>query len=303
MRQLLFAATAAALLTLSLSAPRAQASGRVNVVTTTEDLAAIAQAIGGDHVNAYSLSHGYNDIHFYEARPSDVMKIRRAQVFCEMGLALDSVWDRPLLDAAQNNDMVRVNCSTGLNVLEKPTGQVNMAMGDVHPYGNPHYQMDPESGKVIAANIESALEQVDPNDASTFAANEKKFDAELDAKMKVWTKEMAPLRGANFFDYHKEFTYFAHRFGLNIVGNVEPKPGVPPTPSHTLDLIRIAKHEHVRATIVEQWFNTETPAMIQREAGVPYVVIPTSVGGYPQIKTYFDLFDYVIPRLVAAAKQ
>lgn len=303
MRQLILGATAAALLAVSFSAPRAEASGQVKVVTTTQDLAAIAQAIGGDHVSVYSLSHGFNDIHFYEARPSDVMKIRDAKVFCEVGLALDSVWDRPLLDAAQNNHLLKVNCSEGLHVLEKPTGQVNMSMGDVHPYGNPHYQMDPESGKVMASNIEGALEQVDPDDAATFAANLKKFDAEIDAKMKVWTKEMAPVRGANFFDYHQEFTYFAHRFGLHIVGTVEPKPGVPPTPSHTLDLIRIAKHEHVRATIVEQWFNTSVPAMIKRETGVPYVVIPTSVGGYPQIKTYFDLFDYVIPRIVAALKQ
>src|SRR5262249_47179933 len=145
----------------------ARAANVVHVVTMTTDLAAIAQAVGGDHVEATPLAKGYADIHFFEPRPSDVVKIRKADVFAKMGLELD-LWAQPLVDASRNNHLVLVDCSTGIAPLEKPTGAVNPSMGDVHPYGNPHYQLDPENGKIIAQSLAEALERVDPSDAAYF---------------------------------------------------------------------------------------------------------------------------------------
>lgn len=275
----------------------AHAAPVLKVVTTTTDLAAIAQAVGGNLVDAQSLAKGYSDIHFFEPRPSDVVKIRKADVFAKMGLELDTVWAQPLVDAARNHRMVTVDCSEGIPILEKPTGAVNPSMGDVHPYGNPHYQMDPENGKVIAHNLAEAFERVDPKDAEVFEHNKATFDTELDRKVKEWEALMAPARGARVIDYHKELTYFAHRFGLKIVAFVEPKPGVPPTPAHTEDLVRLIKDQHVKAIVMEQWYNASTPQLLQRTTGVPYVVIPTSVGGEPEIHTYFELFDRVVAKL------
>lgn len=292
----------ASTLALATTAAPAVAAGKVEVLTTTTDLAAIAQAVGGDKVHADSLAKGYSDIHFFEARPSDVLKIRRAKVFAQMGLELDTVWSQGLLDASRNTSMIKVDCSAGVPVLERPTGAVNRSMGDVHPYGNPHYHLDPENGKIIAANIERALVQADPGDQAYFAAHLKAFDAEIDRRMKVWSAKMAGARGKNVIDYHAEFAYFAHRFGIKVVGYVEPKPGVPPSPVHTQQLMTMVPQQHVKAIIVEQWYNRSVPDLIARQTHVPDVVIPTSVGGEASIHTYFDLFDNIIAKLAPVLK-
>lgn len=274
----------------------ARAAKVVHVVTTTTDLAAIAQAVGGDKVEATPLAKGYADIHFFEPRPSDVVKIRKADVFGKMGLELD-LWAQPLVDASRNSHLIQVDCSEGVPVLEKPTGAVNPSMGDVHPYGNPHYQLDPQNGKVIAENFVEAFKRADPADAAYFEERKNAFDSQLDQKLKEWQAKMAKARGAKVIDYHRELTYFANRFGLKVVGYVEPKPGVPPTPSHTQDLIQLVRNQKVKAIVMEQWYNQSTPQLIQRETGMPYVVIPTSVGGEPGVDTYFELFDRIIAKL------
>lgn len=303
MHKFIAAGLALALPTVIALAPApARAAGTVEVVTTTTDLAAIATAVGGDKVHAQSLSKGYSDIHFFEARPSDVLKLRRAKVFAEMGLELDTVWSGGLLDASRNSSLIRVDCSAGVPVLERPTGQVNRSMGDVHPFGNPHYQLDPLNGKIIAANIERGLEQADPGDAAYFKAHLKAFDSEIDTRMKGWTARMAAARGTKVIDYHAEFSYFAHRFGIKIVDHVEPKPGVPPSPVHTQALINLVRQEHVKALITEQWYSVAVPALIARQTGAVNVVIPTSVGGLPEIKTYFDLFDVITAKLAPVLK-
>lgn len=279
----------------ALATPAA-AARVVRVVTTTTDLAAIARAVGGDRVEATPLAKGYADIHFFEPRPSDVIKIRRADVFARMGLELD-LWAQPLIDASRNGHLLQVDCSEGIPVLEKPTGPVNPLMGDVHPEGNPHYHLDPVNGKRIAAHLVEALKRSDPADAAYFDEREQAFDRELDQKLKEWQARMAPARGAKVIDYHRELTYFAHRFDLKVVGYVEPKPGVPPTPSHTQDLIQLVRGQKVRAIVMEQWYNPSTPQLVQRATGMPYVVIPTSVGGEPGVETYFELFDRIVAKL------
>lgn len=298
MRQLL----AASLLLASLVAPPARAASALEVLTTTTDLAAIATAVGGDKVHAQSLAKGYNDIHFFEARPSDVLKIRHARVFAQMGLELDTVWSQGLLDASRNSSLLKVDCSAGVPVLEKPTGAVNRSMGDVHPFGNPHYQLDPANGKIIAANLERAFAQADPANAAVYAKNRAAFDAELDRRLKGWEARMAPVKGAKVIDYHAEFAYFAHRFGLKVVGYVEPKPGVPPSAAHNSELIKLVREEGVKALITEQWYNAAVPNQIAGTTHIKNVVIPTSVGGEPGDTTYFALFDDIVGKLEPALK-
>lgn len=274
----------------------------LKVVTTTTDLAAIAKAIGGDKVEVLALAKPGSDIHFFEPRPSDVMKLRKADVFAKMGLELDTIWAQPLLEAARNNRLLQVDCSNGIPVLDKPSGTLNPSMGDVHALGNPHYQLDPENGKHIAANLAEAFSHADPADAAYFEENKQAFDHELGKRLKGWEAKMAAARGSKVIDYHKEFTYFANRFGLKIVGTIEPKPGVPPTPLHTQALVRIAKEQHVKAIVVEQWYNLSVPQLIQRQTGAPAVVIPTSVGGEPGVDSYFDLFDRLVSKFEPVLK-
>ena len=287
---------AAALAALAFATP-AFATAPLEVVTTTTDLAAIATAIGGPHVHAQALAKGSSDIHFFEAKPSDVLKIRRAKVFAQMGMELDTVWSQPLLDASRNGDMVRVDCSAGIPVLERPTGQVNRSLGDVHPAGNPHYQLDPENGKRIASTLAHAFGHADPADAAYFDQQLAAFNQDLDRRMAGWKARMAPCKGAKVIDYHAEFAYFAHRFGLKVVGYVEPKPGVPPTPVHTQQLMTLVREQHVKALITEQWYNVAVPNLIARETHAVNVVIPTSVGGEADIQTYPQLFDRIIDKL------
>jgi zinc/manganese transport system substrate-binding protein len=231
-----------------------------------------------------------------------VLKIRHAKVFAQMGLELDTVWSQSLLDASRNNTLIKIDCSSGVPVLERPTGQVNRSMGDVHPFGNPHYQLDPLNGKIIAANIARGLTQAEPANAGYFNARLKAFDNDIDAHMKVWNAKMAPARGAKVIDYHAELSYFANRFGLKIVGYIEPKPGVPPSPVHTHDLIHLVRDQHVKAVVMEQWYNPSVPNMIASETHCANVVIPTSVGGEADITTYTQLFDRIVAKLAPALK-
>lgn len=299
LNKLLGLALMAVVLTLQPSEAMAKS---LRVVATTTDLAAIAKAIGGDKVEILTLAKPTSDLHFFEPRPSDVMKIRKADVFAMMGLELDTIWAQPLLEAARNNRLVQVDCSVGVPVLDKPSGAVNPSMGDVHALGNPHYQLDPANGRLIAQNLADAFSHADPAYAAYFEQNKEVFDKELGKRLKGWEAKMAPARGAKVLDYHREFTYFANRFGLKIVGTIEPKPGVPPTPLHTQDLVRLAKEQRVKAIVVEQWYNLSVPQLIQRQTGVPFVVIPTSVGGEPGVETYFDLFDRLISKLEPVLK-
>lgn len=292
-----------ALMAMAFALPPSEAVAKtLKVLTTTTDLAAIAKAVGGDKVEIQTLAKPSADIHFFEPRPSDVMKIRKADVFVKMGLELDTIWAQPLLEAARNNRLVQVDCSVGVPVLDKPSEAVNPSMGDVHALGNPHYQLDPENGKLIAQSLAGAFSHADPAEAAFFEQNKQAFDKELGKRLKGWDAKMAQARGSKVIDYHKEFTYFANRFGLKIVGTIEPKPGVPPTPLHTQDLVRLAKEQHVKAIVVEQWYNLSVPQLIQRQTGVPFVVIPTSVGGEPGVETYFDLFDRLISKLEPVLK-
>jgi zinc/manganese transport system substrate-binding protein len=179
---------------------------------------------------------------------------------------------------------------------------VTRAMGDVHPYGNPHYWTDPENGRVVARSLAKRLSALDPPGAPVYAKNLAAFEARLNQKMAEWQAKMKPYYGLEVVTFHDSWPNFAKRFRLVVVGHVEPKPGIPPTPSHTLDIIRLIQAKKVPLILVEPYFDTKTPKYIASKSGATVLVFYPSVGGTPAIKDYFALFDVNIDNLVAAVK-
>ena len=286
----------------------ARAAGPLNVVTTTEDLAAIAREVGGDKIKAESLSRGYQDPHFVEAKPSFVLKLNKADLLIAVGRELEIGWLPPLITQSRNARIQPggdryLDASLTARILEIPTGQITRAMGDVHPAGNPHYWLDPENGKRIAKEIEGKLAAITPGDAAYFAQHEEDFEKRVSDGEKRWLATMAPYKGTKVVTYHRSWPNFAERFGLDVIGYVEPKPGIPPSPSHTLEVIQAMKRQNVKIILVEPYFDTKTPNSIARETGAKVPVMPPSVGGEKEITDYIKLFDYDIKLLVDAIKE
>jgi zinc/manganese transport system substrate-binding protein len=292
----------------SLAAAPAFAQGKLNVMTTTEDLASIAREIGGDHITVDSMAKGYQDPHFVEAKPSFILKLQKADLLVAVGRELEIGWLPPLIQQSRNAKIQvgaqgYLDASLGATILEIPTGNITRAMGDVHPLGNPHYWMDPENGKRIAKEIADKLTELRPGDAAFFKQQLASFTTRLDAAEKRWLAQMAPYKGTKMVTYHRSFPNFAERFGLDIVGYVEPRPGIPPTPQHTLDLINEMKRQNVKLVLVEPYFDLKTPNAIGRDTGAQVLVVPPSVGGTKDVPDYFKLFDYDINLVVEAIKK
>jgi zinc/manganese transport system substrate-binding protein len=292
---------------LLLPAP-AWAQGKLNVITTTEDLASIAREVAGDRASVESIARGYQDPHFVEAKPSFILKLQKADVLVVVGRELEIGWIPPLLQQSRNAKIQPgaegyVDASLKAQILDVPTGQITRAMGDVHPLGNPHYWLDPENGKRVAQEIADKLSQLRPNDRPYFQQRLADFNTRLDAAEKRWLATMAPYKGTKVVTYHRSFPNFAERFGLEIVGYVEPRPGIPPTPQHTLDLMNEMKRQNVKLVLVEPYFDLKTPNAIGRDTGAQVLVMPPSVGGTKDVPDYFKLFDYDINLLVDAIKK
>jgi zinc/manganese transport system substrate-binding protein len=283
------------------------ADSKLIVVTTTEDLAAIAREVGGDRVSVESIARGYQDPHFVEAKPSFILKLQKADLLIVVGRELEIGWLPPLIQQSRNAKVQAgaegyLDASQGVRILEIPAGQVTRAMGDVHPQGNPHYWLDPENGRVIARSIAAKLAQFRPQDRAYFDQRLEAFDTKLTAALGKWQAQMAPYKGTKVVTYHRSFPNFADRFGLDIVGYVEPRPGIPPSPSHTLELIQEMKRMNVKLILVEPYFDVKTPDSIARATGATVLVLPPSVGGAKEATDFFSLFDTDINMVTAAIK-
>lgn len=271
----------------------------LNVMTSTEDLASLAREVGGDHVKAESIARGYQDPHFVEAKPSFLLKLRKADLLVVVGLDLEIGWLPPLITQSRNariqvNGPGYLDASRFAEILQKPSGPVTRAMGDVHPLGNPHFWLDPENGRRIAKAIADKLSQLDPGDAAYFAERYQDFNRRLEVATQRWEQEMAPVKGTKVITYHNSWPNFAERFGIQVAGFVEPKPGIPPSPSHTLEVINQIKHDQIKLILVEPYFDLKTPNAIARQTGAKVLVMLPSVGGEPEVKDYLQLFDYDI---------
>lgn len=297
MKQLLSAALFLASTSLALGAP-------LLVVTTTEDLASIAREIAGNRVEITSIARGYQDPHFVEAKPSYLLKLRRADLLIAVGLELEVGWLPSLLQQARNPKLLRatnyLDTSASAEILEKPPGQVSRAMGDVHPFGNPHYWLDPDNGLKIAQAIAAKLSSLDSAGAETYRGNLATFSAKIAQKEKEWEARMAPYAGTEIVTYHNSWPNFARHFKLKVVGYVEPKPGVPAGPAHVAELIQMMRTRRVPLLLMEPYFDSKLPKSIADKAGATLLVFPPSVGGEPEIKDYFSLFDYDLALFVKA---
>ena len=283
----------------------ARAASKLNVVTSTEDLAAIAREIGGDHINVDSIAKGYQDPHFVEPKPSFLLKLQKADLLAVVGLQLEIGWLPPLMTQSRNSKIQAggpgyLDVSTSCKILDIPTGPVTRAMGDVHPLGNPHYWLDPGNGRRIAKAFQTKLSELDSGNAAFFAERYADFDRRMAAAEKGWESKMAPFRGRKVITYHRSWTNFCERFGLVVADYIEPKPGIPPTPSHTLDVMNLIKRENIKVILVEPYFDLRTPNSIAEKAGAQAVVLLPSVGGVKEVKDYFQLFDYDVNLLVNA---
>src|SRR6266436_5437087 len=292
-------------LIVAACAPTARADSKIQIMTATTDLAALAQEIGGDKVTAESVARGYQDPHFVEAKPSFLLKLRHADLLIVVGLELEIGWLPPLITQS-TNPKIQVgapgyfDASRFARILEIPTGQVTRAEGDVHPLGNPHYWLDPDNGLRIAKGIQNKLSEMRPNDAAYFAQRYDTFEQRLKQSDQQWLAQMKPYVGRKVVTYHRSWPNFAEHFVLNVVGYVEPRPGIPPSPQHTVELIGLMKRDGVKIIIVEPYFDRNTPNSIARETGGQVVVLMPSVGGEKEITDYFKLFDYDIAKLKKA---
>jgi zinc/manganese transport system substrate-binding protein len=290
---------AAFLLVLAAAAP--QASAKIKVVTSTSDLASITALIGGDLVDVISLAAGNADPHFVEVLPSYMIKVKKARLYLRVGMDLDR-WALPIIDGSRNASLLVVDCSKGIAPANAPTGKVDASMGDVHPQGNPHYWLDPDNGLIIAATIESALERVDPDHAADYRTGLERFRSEIERRRVAWQEKAKPLLHMEVITYHDTWPYFCQAFGLDVIGFVEPLPGIEPTPSHTAALIDMIKARGVEIIGLEPYKSRRTPDAIARATGVKIVELPPSVGGAPGADDYYSLFDVIIDRLLEGAR-
>jgi len=297
----------AALIIAALAFPPASEAKKLNVVTSTTDMAALAQEVGGDKITVEAIARGYQDPHFVEAKPSFLLKLKNADLLISVGLQLEIGWLPPLVTQC-GNPRIQVgapgylDASQFAEILDLPTGQVTRAMGDVHPLGNPHYWLDPDNGRRVARGIAQKLGEMDTADSQYFQQRFQDFDRRLTAAEKNWDAQMAPYKGRKVVTYHTSWSNFARHFGLQVVGYIEPRPGIPPTPAHTIEIIQLIKRDNVKVVVVEPYFDLKTPNSIGSATGAKVIVLLPSVGGEKEVTDYFKLFDYDINLLIQAFK-
>ena len=280
----------------------------VVVVATTEDLASLTREVGGDRVTVEALARGYQDPHFVEPKPSFILKLQRADLLVMVGRDLEVGWLPPLIQQSRNA-MVQpgargyLDASLTARILDVPTGQITRAMGDVHPLGNPHYWLEPGNGRRIAEAIARRLADISPADAAYFNQRYADFDRRLTEAERRWAAMLAPYKGVKIVTYHRSWPNFAERFGLDVIGYVEPRPGIPPSAAHIRDVIQEMQRQNARIVLVEPYFDPRTPSAIAREAGARVVTLPPSVGGVKEATDYFKLFDRNLNQLITAIQE
>ena len=286
---------------IALAAAVSSASAQLRVVATTPDLASVAREIGGDRVNVVALAKPTEDPHYVDAKPSHIVTLNRADALIEGGAELELGWLPPLLENSRNSKISagapgRIVASEGVKMLEVPTS-FDRSKGDVHSLGNPHFMIDPVSVKIIARNIANHFVQIDPKSAATYNGNLARFNAKLDAKYADWQKQLAPYRGARIVTYHKDFVYLAQRFGLNIVDELEPKPGIAPSPAHLAQVIGKMRSTNAKVILVQPFQNRKTAETVARQTGAAVLDISQQPGAVPNTTTYFDMMDNLVRTL------
>ena len=297
---------AACLVTVSI-VPMADAQARLKVVTSTTDLHDIAHAVGDPRIDATHISQGYQDPHFVEAKPSFILQLRKADVWAFVGLDLEAGWMPLLLNGARNPKVNvggsgYIDVSQAIPVLDVATGNIDRSQGDVHARGNPHYWLSPANGRRIAQLFRDRFSQLDPAGASVYAANTRRFEARLDSAERAWAGLRATIRGKPVVAWHTSWRYFAEYSGMNIIGFMEPKPGVPPSPSHLAGLIATMKRSGAKVIIMEPFYDRKTADFVAARTGAKVLVLPPSVGGAKGVNDYLTLIGGNLTQLAAAVR-
>lgn len=316
------------------------ASAKLNVVTTTEDLADMARQVGGSLVTVSSLVTGVRDPHSLDARPGFMSRVRNADLFIAVGLDLEVGYERAILQGSGNRRVQigangHLYASEGVAVLEKPTS-VSRAQGDIHPYGNPHVWLDPFNARIMATDIANAMVRLDRQNANTYLQNLSRFLSRIDVAMfgealvqkygaqKLWemsnagdlgdrlraagdlqrlggwAAKMAPHAGKPIVSYHRTWSYLARRFRLNVAAELEPKPGIPPTPGHLANVVKTMKSRNVKVILQEPYFSSSAAKSVASQTGARVVVAPPSVGADRAATSYIALIDTIVNRLAEA---
>jgi len=326
---------------LIVSAWDVAAAGKLNILTTTTDLASITKAVAGKHATVNSICSGKEDPHFLQAKPSYIVMARNSDLWIRVGMELEIGWETPILDGSRNHT-IRVGSKGHLDASERvrrlgvPTTRISRAMGDVHPQGNPHYWLDPINGRIAAKSIAGRLEYLSPGNTGDFRENLKAFQKTLDEHMfgkalveklggaKLWTLElkgelgsllkslhmedqlggwkgrMHPFQGKKIISYHQSWNYFANRFGLDVADELEPKPGIPPSPGHVLEVIRKVNEQNISVLLMEPYYSLKAPELIASKTGILVVVSANTVGGEPAAKNYFSMIGNIVDKITAA---
>jgi ABC-type Zn uptake system ZnuABC Zn-binding protein ZnuA len=290
----------------ALSLASAPATAQLKVVTRTTDLYDIASAVGGTHVKATHIGEGYEDPHFVQPKPSFILRLRDADVWAYVGLDLEIGWMPLLLDGARNSKINagapgHINASTVIPVLDA-NQRVDRSQGDVHPLGNPHYWLDPSNARKIAVLFRDRFSVLDPKNAAAYRANTTAWENRLTAAEQAWQADLSRLRGKPVVAWHTSWRYFAAYTGLDIVGFMEPKPGVPPSPSHLASLVATMKQTGARSIIMEPFYDRKMADKIARETGATVLVVPPSVGGTKALTDYVSVMKNAISMVASAVK-
>jgi zinc/manganese transport system substrate-binding protein len=294
----------AASVLLALSSALSPGAKKLNVVTTTPDLGALAREIGGDAVDVKTLAKPSEDPHFVDAKPSHIVTLNRADVLIEGGAELEVGWLPPLLESARNSRLAAgspglIIASQGIRMLEVPA-TLDRSRGDVHALGNPHFLIDPLSAKIVAAHIADQFSQIAPDAAPLFRANLARFNAAVDAKYGEWQRMMAPFKGTKIVTYHNDFLYFADRFKLDVVETLEPKPGIAPSPAHLAQVIAKMNAVNAHVILVQPYQNRKTAETVARQANGIVLDVSQQPGAIKATDTYVALMDTLV-RTIAAA--
>jgi zinc/manganese transport system substrate-binding protein len=279
-------------------------AAKIRIITTLTDLADFARAVGGGLVDVHSLATGVEDTHGVPMKPSFVPLMNRADLLILVGFDCEHAFLPALLEASKNPNIQEgtpgyVDCSKGIFPLDVPKS-TDHYQGDVHPYGNPHYMLDPVLAKTAIENIYNALVAFAPQYEAAFTHNRDVYLAKLDAKISEWKMEAKQLKGVKFVSYHEHWPYFAKRFGMDYFGTIELKPGIDPTPRHIEELSKSMISEHVPIVVREPQFPEKVPKNIAEQTGATMITLPIMPGGVPNTETYIKMMDYIIHTMVTA---
>jgi zinc/manganese transport system substrate-binding protein len=290
-----------AVLAAAVFAAALTAEANVRVVTSTSDLEDFVRKVGGEKVTVTSIVAGDRNPHYVEVKPSYMMKLKSAEIFFIVGLDLE-LWAPQLVDGSRNDALTIVDLSKGIRKLEVPTRTPDASEGDVHRFGNPHYWLDPRNVPAIADEIVDALSRVSPGDEQYFRSNAERYCREVRTRTAEWEKQLKPFAGSKVLSFHRSWTYFAEWAGIVVAGQVEPKPGVPPSPSHTAEMVTLARSAGIKAIIVEPFYDAGAAEQIARSSGAQVLRLPASVGGNGEAKDYLSMMEYNVRTLTGALR-